>query len=149
MIVNNIAETFNAYIIRARSKHIIYMLEDIMCALLSRLYEKRQMFEGSGDDICPRIRKKLEKEKEHAKDCHVLPSTYCTFQVKHELEDLTVNLEVGTCTCRKWDLSGIPCSHAIACAFFLKAKVEIYVSEWYKLDKYMKAYEGSINPCSG
>ncbi|XP_074283862.1 uncharacterized protein LOC141608405 [Silene latifolia] len=34
VIVNNMAETFNAWIINARSKHLIYMLEDIRSMLM-------------------------------------------------------------------------------------------------------------------
>ncbi|KAJ0743798.1 putative MULE transposase domain-containing protein [Helianthus annuus] len=41
VIVNNMAETFNGYIINARSKHIIHMLEDIRIQIMSRLVTKK------------------------------------------------------------------------------------------------------------
>lgn len=43
MIDNNVSETFNGYIIRARSKHTIHMLEDIREALRERQYVKLEM----------------------------------------------------------------------------------------------------------
>ncbi|XP_057248209.1 uncharacterized protein LOC130590194 [Beta vulgaris subsp. vulgaris] len=39
-ITNNMAETFNGYIVNARTKHLIYMLEDIRVALMQRLVTK-------------------------------------------------------------------------------------------------------------
>ena len=42
VIVNNLAETFNGYIINGRTKHLIHMLEDIITALMKRLVMKRQ-----------------------------------------------------------------------------------------------------------
>lgn len=83
-VVNNMAETFNGYIIQARAKHIIYMLEDLRCALMTRLYEKRQLMIGCADDeICLRIKMKLEKAKEDSRNCHAMPSTNQSFQVRH------------------------------------------------------------------
>ena len=34
VIMNNFSETFNGYIINARTKHLIYMLEDIITSLM-------------------------------------------------------------------------------------------------------------------
>ena len=34
VIMNNIVETFSGYIINARTKHLIYMLENIIIALM-------------------------------------------------------------------------------------------------------------------
>lgn len=54
-----------------------------------------------------------------------------------------------TCTCRKWDLTGIPCNPAIVCANFLHQNSELYMHECYHKDTYMKAYDFSIPPCVG
>ncbi|XP_056690232.1 uncharacterized protein [Spinacia oleracea] len=54
-ITSNIAETFNGYIIQARTKHLIFMLEDIRNNLMQRLVVKRQQMEKSTSILCPRI----------------------------------------------------------------------------------------------
>lgn len=41
-ITNNMAETFNCYIVNARTKHLIYMLDDISSALMQSIVMKRQ-----------------------------------------------------------------------------------------------------------
>ncbi|KAL2894817.1 Antiviral helicase SKI2 [Bienertia sinuspersici] len=149
VVTSNMAETFNGYIIQARTKHLIYMLEDIRCALMQRLVVKRLEMEKSNVKVCPRIQAKLEKHKEEAAECYVMPSSESLFGVSHKLDKLIVNLEDKTCTCRKWNLTGIPCSHAIACIFFMHQEAETYVHPYYLRETYLRAYSTSIPPIEG
>ncbi|XP_057250649.1 uncharacterized protein LOC104893349 [Beta vulgaris subsp. vulgaris] len=149
IVTSNLAETFNGWIINARTKHVIYMLEDIRASLMQRLVKKKQEMEKSASLICPRIKTKLEKEKIKAAFCDVLPSTETLFQVNHQLDSLIVDLEARTCTCRRWDLCGYPCCHAVAAIFFCHKEAEEFVHECYKREVYLKAYAGSIPPCEG
>ncbi|XP_021742994.1 uncharacterized protein LOC110709089 [Chenopodium quinoa] len=148
-ITNNMAETFNAYIINARTKHIIYMLEEIRVALMQRLVKKRHEMEKWTSLLCPRIQARLEKEKEKAADCEVLPSSVSQFNVRYYLDQLNVDLVARTCSCRKWNMVGIPCCHAIACIYFVNQEPEVFVDECYKVETYKKAYSGCIPPCEG
>ncbi|GJS71724.1 transposase, MuDR, MULE transposase domain protein [Tanacetum coccineum] len=57
-----------------------------------------------------------------------------------------VNLQAGTCECRKWQLSGIPCGHVIAVTRFLGLTDYVqYVSDWFKKLKYQGTYSESIH----
>ncbi|XP_057248313.1 uncharacterized protein LOC130590266 [Beta vulgaris subsp. vulgaris] len=143
------AETFNGFIINARTKHLIYMMEDIRVALMQRLCNKRQSMEKSSGKICPRIQAMLDKEKDKAANCDVMPSIEHIFNVRYYLDQLIVDLHSRTCTCRKWDLLGVPCCHAVACLFFLHKDAEDYVDEAYRREAYLTAYGGSIPPCEG
>ncbi|XP_074281764.1 uncharacterized protein LOC141606508 [Silene latifolia] len=149
IITSNLAETFNGWVINARTKHLIHMLEDIRASVMQRLVQKRQEMEKTNSEICPRIKAKLEKEKLEAAHCDVLPSHDHLFQVEHNLDKLTVNLEAKTCTCKKWDMCGFPCCHAIAAIFFCHTEAEEFVEKCYKRDVYLKAYSPSIPPCEG
>ncbi|KAK1431469.1 hypothetical protein QVD17_07928 [Tagetes erecta] len=61
--VNNMAETFNGYIIQARSKHLYFMLEDIRVAIMTRLTTMHTQMSKEDVIVCPRIQTKLNKEK--------------------------------------------------------------------------------------
>ncbi|CAH9096762.1 unnamed protein product [Cuscuta europaea] len=115
VIVSNMTETFNGYIINARAKHIIFMLQDIRGALMQTMVVKRQGMENNGSLLCPRIQARLEKSKDEAANCTFLPSSEVLFQVCHRLGTLTVNFEAKSCTCRKWDPSRVSCCHVVAC----------------------------------
>lgn len=141
-ITNNMAETFNGYIINARTKHILYMLEDIRAAVMQRIVMKRREIAKSSCVLCPRIQAMLEEEKAKAAVCEVVPSTETLFNVNYYLDQLVVDLETRVCTCRRWQLTGIPCRHAIACIYFQNKEAEHFVDGSYKKDVYLKAYAG-------
>ncbi|XP_056698676.1 uncharacterized protein [Spinacia oleracea] len=148
-ITSNMAETFNGYIINARTKHLIYMLEDIRISLMQRLVVKRQAMQKSTSTVCQRIQVKLDQEKTKAANCDVIPSTDTLFNVNYYLDQLVVDLEAKTCSCRKWNMLGYPCCHAVACIYFLNKEAEDFVEDCYKRETYLKAYAGSIPPIDG
>ena len=63
VIVDNLAETFYGYIINAKTKHLIYMVEDIITTLMQRSVMKSKEMEKTTSVLCPRIQAKLNKEK--------------------------------------------------------------------------------------
>ena len=66
------------------------------------------------------------------------------------MDCLTVDMSSKTCTCSKWDMSGIPCCHVVSYIFFFShMNVEDFVDDYYKREAYLKAYLGSIPPCVG
>ncbi|KAL2896105.1 Retrotransposon-derived protein PEG10 [Bienertia sinuspersici] len=71
------------------------------------------------------------------------------FNVKHKLDQLNVDLQNRSCTCRKWDATEIPCCHVIACIYFQNKDAESFVDGFYKGSCYLKAYVGSIPPYEG
>ena len=58
-MVNNLSESFNSMIVKARDKSILSMLEWIRVRLMSRLYIKKTSIEKYGGNLCPSIQKKL------------------------------------------------------------------------------------------
>ena len=62
-MVNNLSESFNSMIVKARDKSILSMLEWIRARLMSRLYIKKTGIEKYGGNLCPSIQKKLEQLK--------------------------------------------------------------------------------------
>ena len=101
VIMNNIAETFNGCIINAKTKHLIYMLEDIITTLMQRLVMKRQQIEKNSIVVCPRIQAKSKIEKEEVVNCIPMMSTNLIFQVNHKMDNFTIDLDTRSCTCRK------------------------------------------------
>ena len=69
--------------------------------------------------------------------------------MKSGLESFIVDLEEKKCSCRKWDIIGIPCCHAISCIFFNREDAEKYVNTSYKRTTYIDYYEPIIEPING
>jgi hypothetical protein len=66
MLLNNLCECFNKYILDARDKPILIMLEMIRTKLMRRLQVKRVAMMKYKGSICPKFLKKLEKCKDEA-----------------------------------------------------------------------------------
>jgi hypothetical protein len=73
LLVNNISKYFNSYILKARDKPILTMMEMIRKQLMRRYHLKRSGAQTLQGKLCPRIVAKLEAIGEEA--IHYL-STY-------------------------------------------------------------------------
>ncbi|CAH9130674.1 unnamed protein product [Cuscuta epithymum] len=71
------------------------------------------------------------------------------FEVSLWPKRFIVHLENNTCTCRMWDLTGVPCIHACAAIMSIKARPENYIHEYFTRDYFLRAYEYEINPMGG
>ncbi|KAD2393856.1 hypothetical protein E3N88_40833 [Mikania micrantha] len=79
----------------------------------------------------------------------VIPSDNIIFKVRNENDALVVNIDEQTCTCRLWQLSGIPCVHTVAALVFINKDPETYVSNLFKKDMFNEAYKYSIKQLKG
>ncbi|CAN0918217.1 LRR receptor-like serine/threonine-protein kinase FLS2 [Linum grandiflorum] len=150
LLLNNHCESWNRCILDARCKPIISMFETIRCQLMERFRAKKTFaannFRGK---LCPRIQKKLNIAIEASNRCEAIPNGANCFEVKVHGIQLVVDLNKFTCTCRKWELSGIPCSHAISCIHYMHDKPEHYVDKCFEVSKYIEAYSFSVSPMVG
>ncbi|GJW15616.1 transposase, MuDR, plant [Tanacetum coccineum] len=149
VVENGISECFNALIVDARRKPIINMLEDIRVLCMERLQKMREKHEKYNDGICPNIRKKLEKYMDLHRHWNVIPNGESRFEVRNGYEGFKVDERSRTCTCRGWQLFGIPYEHGIAAIYFLHGDPENYVSEWYNKDVFVNAYNHYIEGING
>ena len=68
------------------------------------------------------------------------------YEVKDNRRGHVVDLTEGTCTCRKWDLSGLPCGHVCAVARVAGlTSVQGLVQPWFFRITLKKTYEGLFN----
>lgn len=148
-VTNNISETFNGTIVRARGKHIIHMLEDIRSALRQRQYKNMEKMNKVTDKICPRIREDLEKLKQGSRYCKACPGLFGQFEVSSYGKQFAVNLELRTCSCRSWDITGIPCIHSLSAIHYMKLDAVDYCSHYFTVETYKKIYSFSLDTLNG
>ena len=151
LVVNNLSEVFNRYILDVRKKPIQTMIEGIKNKLMVRGFEKREGGEQARWDITPHYAEQLELAKKYARYCTPMISGTNLWQVTNGKGDQThaVDLAARTCGCRRWDVTGLPCNHA--CSAIMKAKQfpEDYVSPFFKKPMYIEAYKPVIYPVPG
>ncbi|KAK8604369.1 hypothetical protein V6N13_099313 [Hibiscus sabdariffa] len=131
VVDNNMAEAFNAWILDARYKSIISLLEDIRVMVMSRLHVKRTWASKWRTNISPKALEKLEYNMEQSTHCRLVWNGDGGFEVQHGEDQHIVDMKQLKCTCKAWELSGIPCCHAICAIYQENKRPEDYVSNWY------------------
>ncbi|CAN1126135.1 hypothetical protein LINPERPRIM_LOCUS4848, partial [Linum perenne] len=79
------------------------------------------------------IQRKLDNAKQASYACHAIPNEVNSFEVRFQDKQMVVDLNNNSCTCRKWELSGIPCFHAVSCIYFLYRRPESYVDKCFEV----------------
>lgn len=149
MLVNNICECFNALILNARDSPLINCLEILRKQVMIRLFECRQQASKWSGLLCPVIGKKLAVFEKQAGGYWAHQCDHHLFEVRGANDQHQVDLRSKTCSCKKWDLTGIPCRHVICAIWVTKNPVYDYVDSCYTVDTYLKTYSGSIHPMAG
>lgn len=176
-IENNMSECFNSWIINERYLHpsafivlliflhlysnlnnlkkfkrylhLLDMIQEIHFKLLRRVTEKRGEIRDSNWDICPKIKKILDANIMQSRKWRAVWDGESKYQVKYNTRFVTVDLDSRSCDCRNFDLTGIPCSHALAAIYDRRGQPVDYLSDYYKRDKYAAAYAFPLTALKG
>lgn len=152
---NNICESFNKWIVQARYLPIISMLEAIRRKVMMRIQEMITQMDKWAPNvtICPNITTKLKKSINQSAYCETIFNGKDSYEVKLKEWGLehrfTVKLEDRTCSCRYWQLSGLPCAHAIACIYFHTSCLDDYIAKCYHVEEFRKTYEHCLQLVEG
>ncbi|KAF5176244.1 Mudr family transposase [Thalictrum thalictroides] len=142
---SNIAESFNAMIVKERSLPITSILDMIRVKLMSMMSKRREKSRQWTTVLCPKMEELLKKRVEEGRTWRVTKSSDYIFEV-HTTESHQVDLQVGRCTCNMWSIEGFPCSHAVRCIAIGNYDVYSYCSPYYYSSTYHESYRHAIYP---
>ncbi|XP_021773501.1 uncharacterized protein LOC110737447 [Chenopodium quinoa] len=128
---NNMAETFNSWILEAREKPILTMLEEIRRQVMSRMVDKKEQAAKCVSIVTPRVRLKLNDFRQAIRNWRLIEAKKDAYEVQHTHNiniSYAVRLDKKSCACRYWDLNGIPCEHATAALCAKNETPENYVA---------------------
>ena len=146
LVVNNISETYNSSILEARDEPVITMLEHMRSKIMKSYATKEEGAQRDKWQIAPNYQKRLEFEKHLASFCRPICAGRGIWQVSMAEFTFIVDLNKRTCGCRKWDVTGIPCCHAVSAIQAFNHRPKEYVDHLFKKEAYLLAYAGQIMP---
>ncbi|XP_051149254.1 uncharacterized protein LOC127263974 [Andrographis paniculata] len=147
ILLNNVCERFNSAILDAREQPILSMLESIRQYLMKMLQTNRDMAACKWKNLrfCPNALKLLEGNVRRVSDCIPIKSDNTHYEIScFDGSQHAINLRERTCTCRQWQLSGIPCKHAISAISNQREEIQDYIDEYYSVETYIKVYAPAI-----
>ncbi|OMO76714.1 Zinc finger, PMZ-type [Corchorus capsularis] len=149
MVDNNCCEAFNSVILDARTKVIITMLEEIRVQTMTRILQKREWVHTWHDDYGPLVKEKFAKQKKEGIDWRMVSAGEFGCEIKKGRCSYIVDLKARTCTCRNWQISGIPCAHACSAIWRSGGDPDEYLHPCYHKDTYIKTYSYGLKPING
>ncbi|KAD3066829.1 hypothetical protein E3N88_34709 [Mikania micrantha] len=156
VLLNNICEVFNGKIVEGRDKPIICALEYIREYLMRRIVTVLSIIERSEGLLTPNATKQFEKIKKDATNYHVQWNGGDQYQVSGKLNhQRVVDLREKNCSCRRWEITGLPCCHAVASIWFMASNgqkvgvLESWVHPVYTLQRWKDVYSFKIMPING
>ena len=149
VILNNICETFNSKIAIARELAIITMLEEIRTSQMERIQIRGQWVKTYDHALPPVVKEIVDKLYVRASSWRATWNGEDSYQVTGPSGQYVVNMRDFTCSCRSWQLTGIPCTHAIATINKNGKDVADYISQYYLRSTMSILYENVLYPING
>jgi hypothetical protein len=156
VLLNNMCEVMNSKLVDGRDKPIITALEYIREYLMRRIVNVLQVIERSEGPLTPTATKIFESTKKDAAKYIAVWNGGEQYQVSGPYGDqCVVDAKQRTCTCRRWELTGMPCKHAVA-AIWNMAKnsqqvglPETWILPTYRLETWKQVYSFKVFPING
>ncbi|XP_071738795.1 uncharacterized protein [Rutidosis leptorrhynchoides] len=115
VLINNICEVFNRWLVDERDKPIVACLEYIRKYLMQRIVTVIEKSANTDGPFTPGGKKMFDLVRKEAHKLQVLWSGNEIYQVNgFSGEQYVVNLERRTCSCRRWEITRMPCKHPVA-----------------------------------
>ncbi|KAK6786154.1 hypothetical protein RDI58_014679 [Solanum bulbocastanum] len=150
VVDNNFTESFNAWILEARYKPIIGMLEDIRIKIMERLAAKEVAVRKWKDDgFSPKSELLFIEYLKISKVCKVSGNGDNGYEFTEGTDRHIVNLREKKCTCRTWDLTGIPCPHAIKAMEHKKMIPKKEIHWYYSKEAALAVCKHKLQPVRG
>ena len=135
-VTNNLAECFNNWIKNIKGLNLDDLMDNFRQLIMNKWDIRRDISNKMKGNILPHIIKNLREQSRNL-DMDVQRSGDILEEVSVKGRSgykCVVNLEERTCSCRKWQVSGIPSKHAIAFITYLGEPLEKYVDMFYSVD---------------
>eukprot|EP00261_Vitis_vinifera_P038379 XP_019079622.1 PREDICTED: uncharacterized protein LOC109121562 [Vitis vinifera] len=144
-MTTNLAESFNAWLRNERHHSICTFLMEHMAKLGSMLVKHKEESNNWKGCIGPKIEEKVQQKIAKGEVYPVTPFMNGIFGVSIGTTFLNVDIIKRTCTCRGWEMLGIPCEHAAAVILSIGQNVVDFVQDWYKFPMQELIYSGSFS----
>ncbi|PWA70957.1 transposase, mutator type [Artemisia annua] len=153
VLLNNMCQVFHEKIIKDVNKPIIIALEYIREYCMKRIMHVVTVIEKSDGPLTPTTQHMLEGIKKEAIRYNVLWNGGDKFQVTGPWGDqCVVNIVEKSCTCRRWEITGLPCKHVVTTNWNMALNrqqvgaIETWAHPCYCLNTWEATYKHNVSP---
>ncbi|KAK1393578.1 hypothetical protein POM88_012634 [Heracleum sosnowskyi] len=117
--------------------------------LMMRIHQNRDAMARRNCIIVPRQKQILDEAIKASAGMRALWDGREKYVVKGNGSSCEVSLKHRSCSCRVWDLTGMPCSHAVTAIQESRQHPVEFVAHWFTKETYMKTYSNYIKVIRG
>ncbi|KAK4365417.1 hypothetical protein RND71_016775 [Anisodus tanguticus] len=121
------------------------MVDVLRGKIMELIYTRRVDSSQWVTTLTPLMEEKLQSETSRARSLQILPSHGSTYEVRGESIEV-VDIDQWDCSCKEWQLNGLPCCHDIAVFDRLGISSYDYCLRCFSTESYRVTYAESINP---
>ncbi|XP_013713395.2 uncharacterized protein LOC106417082 [Brassica napus] len=148
--LNNFSESYNSGLKKSRSLPLVGMLETMRRQAMVRIKVRKKKLVKYEAKYSLKVAKTIAEETKNRKWCKKRTlGPNGVSEVEENSTSHTVNMDRRTCTCRRWDLTGIPCRHALKVIQDKKLNAENFVADCYLTTLWKQQYSDSVTPVEG
>ncbi|XVF41703.1 hypothetical protein PTKIN_Ptkin01aG0301300 [Pterospermum kingtungense] len=144
-MTSNFGELFYSWASDAHELPITQMVDVIRGKIMELIYTRRSNSDQWLTRLTPAMEEKLEKESLKVRSLQVLLNTGSVFEVRGESIEV-VDMDRWDCSCKGWQLTGLPCCHAIAVISCIGRSPYDYCSRYFSTENYRLTYAESVQP---
>ncbi|XP_050239591.1 uncharacterized protein LOC126688796 [Quercus robur] len=144
-MTSNFGQQFYSWVSEAHELPITQMIDVLRGKMMESIYTRRVDSSQWTTKLTPSKEERLQKETSIARSLQVLISHGSTFEVRGESVDI-VDIDHWDCSCKEWQLTGLPCCHAIAVFECIGRNPYDYCSRYFTAESYQLTYAESIQP---
>ncbi|PWA88550.1 transposase, MuDR, MULE transposase domain protein [Artemisia annua] len=148
-LTSNSVESINNLTRHVQRVPITMLIESYRDLLQKWFCERRHAYEDAPKDeltdwAATKVNDRILKSSTWIVTCIEMLKLY---RVWENQKSHVVDLREGTCTCRKWQLSGLPCGHVCAVSRFRGlSNCNQWAKDWFKKTTLKGTYEGKMYP---
>ncbi|GKV10451.1 hypothetical protein SLEP1_g21813 [Rubroshorea leprosula] len=142
---SNFGQSFYSWVSEAGELPITQMIDVLRGKLMESIYKRRIDAGQWTTKLTPSNEEKLQREVAVARSFQVLLTQGNVFEVRGESVDV-VDIDHWDCSCKGWQVTGLPCCHAIAVFECIGKSPYDFCSRYLTTESYRLTYAESIYP---
>ncbi|KAJ0015231.1 hypothetical protein Pint_21116 [Pistacia integerrima] len=144
-MTSHFGELFYSWLSDAGELPITQMVDVIRGKIMELIYTRRADSNLWMSRITTSMEEKLEKENLKARNLQVLLLAGSTWEVRGDTIEV-VDMDHWGCSCKGWQLNGLPCCHAIAVITCMGWSAYDYCSTYFTMEMYRLTYSETVHP---
>ncbi|KAK9043653.1 hypothetical protein V6N11_071988 [Hibiscus sabdariffa] len=125
---------------------IVQMMEHIRLQLTSWFNNRREMGIRWASILVPSAEKRISEGIADAHCYQVLRANEVEFEIVSTEGTTIVDIRSRVCSCRRWQLYGLPCAHAAAALISCGQNAHLFAEPCFTVASYRETYSQMINP---